>query len=566
MAVISCVYNHPTLATSDANPFENDHLDWTLSLVVSFDKAVAADSVRFWWANGLQHGSENINGNGRYVSSIGANVETSISLTTMEEIKYLLSQFLTNAETGKPTPLLVAVQNLSNANNGTAVKVALRATNPNNSSEYADRASFTHVFGRDTIVAAKPVEGRFEEYNSAEGPNVHWGEWDIDAENDKGTKMGFVYSSTRTALETAFNAIENVSETGLENVSIAAGEGETQQKWVQIEWHGIVGVRNGYPMTTIAFGIEPLLRSIVADENNEVTSDTTRAITNAELNNQTIKFRLPLTDDYTARALVVHTSDDANYPEERWIANVGGSAGARYVEISTKHFSEFTVSPLGAGDIVYVTSAAGAFIGGYTTLADAYAATEDGGTIYLLQNVSENLEVSTAKTFNINANGFTYSGAVTAASGLVLSATTSGTTTTYAAAVAIARIGSTEYGSLDTLLAAIPSDGTPTTITILVDLPTGNTYITLPQGYNVTIDFNGHVNTVRYIEHILNQFPMQQYKENIIQRLELAFVKESYYDTQAMIAIDESDPTNVRLDINVDDITRVRSRLIFQKR
>lgn len=80
------------------------------------------------------------------------------------------------------------------------------------------------------------------------------------------------------------------------------------------------------------------------------------------------------------------------------------------------------------------------------------------------------------------------------------------------------------------------------------------------------IDFNGHVNTVRYIEHILNQFPMQQYKENIIQRLELAFVKESYYDTQAMIAIDESDPTNVRLDINVGDITRVRSRLIFQKR
>ena len=140
----------------------------------------------------------------------------------MEEIKYLLSQFLTNAETRKPTPLLVAVQNLSNANNGTAVKVALRATNSTNSTEYADRASFTHVFGRDTIVAAKPVEGRFEEYNSAEGPNVHWGEWDIDAENDEGTKMGIVYSSTRTALETAFNAIENVSETGGTVLSVSA--------------------------------------------------------------------------------------------------------------------------------------------------------------------------------------------------------------------------------------------------------------------------------------------------------------------------------------------------------
>ena len=456
--VITCVYYHSSLSSGDSNPFENDpHLTWDLSLVVSFDKAVSADSVRFWWANGLQHGSENINGNGRYVSSIGANVETSISLTTMEEIKYLFSQFLTDEKTRKPTPLLVAVQNLSNANKGTAVKVALRATNPY-ASEYADRASFTHVFGRDTIIAVDPVEGRFKEYNIVDGENVPWGELNRQYNNDKGIPMGIVYSDTRTALETAFNAIENVSETGLENVSIAVGQRETQQKWVQIEWHGIVGVRNGHPMTTIAFGIEPLLRSIVADENNEVTSDTTRTITNAELNGETIKFRLPLTDDYTARALVVHTSDDANFAEERWIANVGGSAGARYVEISTKHFSEFTVSPLGADDIVYVTSASGAFIGGYTTLADAYAATEDGGTIYLLQNVSENLEVSTAKTFNINANGFTYSGAVTAAEGFGIVESTSGASTTYTVFVAVAQIGTTKY---ETLADAVRRPTTP---------------------------------------------------------------------------------------------------------
>lgn len=80
------------------------------------------------------------------------------------------------------------------------------------------------------------------------------------------------------------------------------------------------------------------------------------------------------------------------------------------------------------------------------------------------------------------------------------------------------------------------------------------------------IDFNGHVNTVRYIEHILNQFSMQQFKENFVKRLELAFVKEAYYDSEAQITIDESNPSNVRLDINADDITRVRTRLIFQKR
>ncbi len=346
MTLLLCVYTHPTLATSDAEPFESDpHLHWTLSLVVSFDKAVAADSVRMWWMQGGSNKSEEKD-EGRSVPSLEANVEHVISLSAMSELPYYFNAFLTEPTSKKPNPLLVAVQNLSNANNGTAVKVALRVTDPNNSSKYADRASFTHVFGRDTIVAAKPVEGRFEEYNSAEGPNVHWGEWDIDAENDKGTKMGFVYSSTRTALETAFNAIENVSETGLENVIIAAAENETQQKWVQIEWHGLVSVRNGYPMTTIAFGITPNLRTIAVDENGETTSDTTRIITNAEIGGKTITFRLPLTDDFTAKARVVHTSE--GYPTERWIADVGGEAGARYVEISTTHFSEFTVSPVSA--------------------------------------------------------------------------------------------------------------------------------------------------------------------------------------------------------------------------
>ena len=47
------------------------------------------------------------------------------------------------------------------------------------------------------------------------------------------------------------------------------------------------------------------------------------------------------------------------------------------------------------------------------------------------------------------------------------------------------------------------------------------------------IDFNGHVNTVRYIEHLVNQFPMQHHADNMVKRMELAFVKEAYYDSNA---------------------------------
>ena len=80
------------------------------------------------------------------------------------------------------------------------------------------------------------------------------------------------------------------------------------------------------------------------------------------------------------------------------------------------------------------------------------------------------------------------------------------------------------------------------------------------------IDFNGHVNTVRYIEHLVNQFPMQHHANNMVKRLELAFVKEAYYGNEAHFDIDDSDPMNVRIDIIVDNETRVRSRFIFAKR
>ena len=382
-------------------------------------------------------------------------------------------------------PFLVAIKNTDSENEGIRVEVQFRIGD-------TVCAAYTHDIGEYVPEGKKPVEGSFSEYH---GNNEHWGEYDISLKDDSGNYMGLVYSDTRAKLSAVFNTIENVSETGLESVEIAADDGVSLEKWVQIEWHGLVGVRNGAPMTTFAFGVEPMLAATIGNET------TTRAITNTELNNQTIKFRLPLTDAYTARALVVHTSDDANIAEERWIANVAGSVGARYVEISTTHFSEFTVSPIGADDIVYVTSAAGAFIGGYTTLADAYAATEDGGTIYLLQNISEDISVSTAKTFNINKGEFTYSGTVTAADGISLASSTSGATTTYTAtalpvvATVTANDVTTNFWDLHAALEAGKAAGSVVTLLDDVDL-TGVAWVpvgTAADKFYGSIDGNGKV-------------------------------------------------------------------------
>ncbi len=44
------------------------------------------------------------------------------------------------------------------------------------------------------------------------------------------------------------------------------------------------------------------------------------------------------------------------------------------------------------------------------------------------------------------------------------------------------------------------------------------------------IDLNGHVNSIKYIEHILNLFPIEKFKgKHELKRFEIAYMAESYY-------------------------------------
>lgn len=42
------------------------------------------------------------------------------------------------------------------------------------------------------------------------------------------------------------------------------------------------------------------------------------------------------------------------------------------------------------------------------------------------------------------------------------------------------------------------------------------------------VDINGHVNSVKYIEHILDLWPIEWYREHRIHRFEIAYVAEAY--------------------------------------
>ena len=50
---------------------------------------------------------------------------------------------------------------------------------------------------------------------------------------------------------------------------------------------------------------------------------------------------------------------------------------------------------------------------------------------------------------------------------------------------------------------------------------------TIDTYYN-DVDVNGHINSVKYIEHVLDLFSIEWYKEYELKRLEIAYVAESY--------------------------------------
>ena len=46
------------------------------------------------------------------------------------------------------------------------------------------------------------------------------------------------------------------------------------------------------------------------------------------------------------------------------------------------------------------------------------------------------------------------------------------------------------------------------------------------------MDVNGHINSVKYIEHVLDLFPIDWYKTHRIKRFDIAYVAESHYGDQ----------------------------------
>ena len=83
------------------------------------------------------------------------------------------------------------------------------------------------------------------------------------------------------------------------------------------------------------------------------------------------------------------------------------------------------------------------------------------------------------------------------------------------------------------------------------------------------IDVNGHVNSIKYIEHVLDLFPLTWYREHALHRFEIAYVAEAHEGDLLRFFRQENGPADFSIRItaqsrpDADEVEVVRSRVIF---
>lgn len=89
---------------------------------------------------------------------------------------------------------------------------------------------------------------------------------------------------------------------------------------------------------------------------------------------------------------------------------------------------------------------------------------------------------------------------------------------------------------------------------------------TIDTFYN-DVDINGHINSVKYIEHVLDLWPIEWYRNYQIRRLEIAYVAEAHAGDRLSFYREQTSETDYNVRICMDNGTEVaRSHVVFVKR
>lgn len=78
---------------------------------------------------------------------------------------------------------------------------------------------------------------------------------------------------------------------------------------------------------------------------------------------------------------------------------------------------------------------------------------------------------------------------------------------------------------------------------------TDDTFVKIVDMKYSDIDYNGHVNSIKYIEHICDLFPLEYYKEHRLRRIEMAYVAESYFGDKLSLYMLQKDNEHYEVEI-----------------
>ena len=70
---------------------------------------------------------------------------------------------------------------------------------------------------------------------------------------------------------------------------------------------------------------------------------------------------------------------------------------------------------------------------------------------------------------------------------------------------------------------------------------------------NSDVDINGHINSIKYIEHILDLFPREKYEKQSIRRFEIAYKAESYMGDRLSFYVQPVDENETDVEVRKNE-------------
>lgn len=79
------------------------------------------------------------------------------------------------------------------------------------------------------------------------------------------------------------------------------------------------------------------------------------------------------------------------------------------------------------------------------------------------------------------------------------------------------------------------------------------------------VDFNRHINSCKYIELFLNQWSLDFHDTHRVSRMEIAYMKETYYNEEVEIRVKDNEDDSIA-ELLSDGVPLCRARFEFEKR